>query len=212
MVAPSRPPRTTTASAPAAYAARAPRNPPMSAARPAGTPSTSMPTTTRSPACSADQLSSFQTTTCRQTSGTESSEIIAAAPITPRAAPKANRAKLERSDQRSHAPSAAAGRSAVGLARPAKMSANPASAARSRRRSRMTTASTVMKSATRSGFTAGPQIATGASASHPRADAAATTRPADRAETKTSPATPSVETMLAMRPTTNGSPSDATCR
>ena len=160
-------------------------------------------------ACSADHDRAFQVTTCRQTSGTESRYTVTAAAIAATAAPKPRRPSVLRSDHASHVTSAAAGRNAVGFARAANTSANPAIGASSRRRSSKTTASAVSASATRSGFSAGPQIITGARASQPAPIAAAARRPASRALRTTITATASVAAMLAMRPETNGSPIDA---
>src|SRR2546426_6725281 len=199
-------------SAPTTYAARAPRTPPANVAINAGTPTTITARKTSGSHCSSDQESAFQVTTCRHTSGTESRYTVTAAAIVATAAPNTNRASAERSARASQAARANAGRNAVGFAKPAKRSAKPATAARSRRRSSVTTPTAVSARARRSGFTAGPQTNTGASASQPAASAAAASRPADRAETNTVAATARVDRMLTILPVTKASPTEAICR
>ena len=199
-------------SAPTTYAARAPRIPPANTAIDAGTPTTINASKTSGSHCSNDHESAFQVTTCRQTSGTESRYTVTAAAMVATAAPNTNRASAARSARASQAARASAGRNAVGLAKPAKMSAKPATAARSRRRSSVTTPPAVNTNARRSGFTAGPHTITGASASQPVASAAAASRPAGCADRNTIAATARVPRMLTILPVTNASPIDATCR
>src|SRR5205814_4024654 len=105
------------------------------------------------------------------------------------------------------ASSAIAGRIAVGFVTDAATTSAAASAGRLRSRAR--TPPTVRTSATRSGFTAGPQIATGDSASQPKPSAAATSEPPADARHATSAAMPTVARTLSARPVTNGSPTDA---
>src|SRR5437867_2767766 len=195
--------------APARYAARAPLTPRVNAATPSGTPITTTPMTAICMAPSYDHDKAFHVTTCRHTSGTESRYTVTAAATTATAAPKPPRTRVGRSDHASQAASAAPGNSAVGFASAANTSANPAIGASSRRRSSVTTATVVNASATRSGFRAGPQIATGARASHPPLSAPAASQPAGRAATNTMAATESVAAMLAMRPEMKGSPIEA---
>src|SRR2546428_13777507 len=169
-------------------------------------PITKTPTMATETAWSTDHERVFQLTTWRHTSGTESRYTVTAAATTATAAPNPKRTSVARSDHASQATSAAAGNSAVGFASAANISANPAIGASSRRRSSKTTASAVNASATRSGFNAGPQIITGASASHPAVSAAAASRPAERAPTNNMAATASAAPMLAARPGRAGSP------
>src|SRR5712692_9651812 len=179
MVAPSRPPRTTIANAAATYAPIGPAN--ARDTTPAPT-SAAYSTTARhasSAADSSDHGNAFQTTTCVQRPPYPNGTSATAATPTAIAEPLTNDRSCAPSRHAIQTTSATSRTSAVGFARIA--STRSAADSDARRRSRATTPPTVSASATRSGFTAGPQIATGASASQPAPSAAATSRPPDRA-------------------------------